>query len=427
MAKKLLFLFFCLCFTHSLLAQVTTSTLSGRVEANSESLIGATVTAIHEPSGTRYGIMTNADGRYTIQGMRTGGPYTVEVSFIGFNKYVVKDVTLQLGETTVINADLKESVSTDLDEVVVYGNSSKFAGEKKGATTNISNSQLTMLPTISRSITDFTRLSPYSGAGFSFGGRDGRMNNVTIDGANFNNNFGLGSNNLPGGDAQPISLDAIEEVQVTIAPYDVRQANFTGAGINAITKSGTNTFKGTAYTYQRNENMRGTWVDGEQIATMKSSTELYGASLGGAIIKNKLFFFVNGEYENTPQEITNWRASEDGIASSAKYLSRTKISDMEDVSKYLMDKYNYNTGGYNSYPGASKNHKLMARLDWNINDIHKLTVRYNYVKSTNDQIVNASSAPNPRASSNRMGTLNNALTVLVLWLLRILTICSTTV
>ncbi|MDL2215123.1 carboxypeptidase regulatory-like domain-containing protein [Dysgonomonas sp. OttesenSCG-928-M03] len=384
-------------------AQVTTSTLSGRVEGADEPLIGATVTAVHEPSGTRYGVITNMDGRYTIQGMRTGGPYTIEVSFLGFNKYVVKDVTLQLGETTVINATMQESTSTNLGEVIVIGNTSKFAGEKKGATTNISNAQITTLPTISRSINDFTRLSPYSGGGSSFAGRDGRMNNITIDGANFNNNFGIGGN-LPGGRAQPISLDAIDEVQVTIAPYDVRQANFTGAGINAITKSGTNTFKGTAYTYQRNENMNGTWVNREQIEGLKkSSMETYGASVGGPIIKNKLFFFVNGEFESSPEEITNWKTSEDGKSNKAKFLSRTSTADMQTVSDYLKDKYNYNTGGFNNYPGEVKNHKILARLDWNINEAHKLTLRYNYVKSTNDQIVNRSSTAGTRAASDRMG------------------------
>lgn len=377
--------------------------MSGIVQGDGEPLVGATVTAIHEPSGTRYGVTTNLDGRYTIQNMRTGGPYTVDFSYLGFNKYVVKDVTLQLGEVTVINADMQESTSTNLNEIVVVGNTSKFAGEKRAATTNISNTQITSLPTITRSIEDFTRLSPYSGSGSSFGGRDGRMNNITIDGANFNNNFGIGGN-MPGGQAQPISLDAIDEVQVTVAPYDVRQANFTGAGINAITKSGTNTYKGTVYTYQRNENMNGTWVDGEQIQGLKkNSMETYGASLGGPIIKNKLFFFVNGEYEKSPQEITNWKTSENGIPNKEKFLSRTTTQDMQTVSDYLKNNYNYNTGGFDNYPGETKNHKILARVDWNINSEHKLSVRYNYVKNTNDQVVNRSSTAGTRASSDRMG------------------------
>lgn len=384
-------------------AQVTTASLSGYVEGDGEPLIGATVTAVHEPSGTRYGVITNMDGRYTIQGMRTGGPYTVDVSFLGFNKYVVKDVTLHLGQTTVINAIMTESTSTNLNEIVVVGSASKFGGEKKGATTNISSTQMATLPTISRSITDFTRLSPYSGSGSSFGGRDGRMNNVTIDGANFNNNFGIGGN-MPGGKAQPISLDAIDEVQVTVAPYDVRQANFTGAGINAVTKSGTNIYKGSAYTYLRNENMSGTWVDGKQIEGLdKSSMQTYGASFGGPIIKNKLFFFVNGEYETSPEQISNWKTSENGISDKERFISRTTTQDMQTVSNYLRDNYSYNTGGFNNYPGETKNHKILARIDWNINSEHKLSVRYNYVKGNNDQLANRTSAAGKTASSSRMG------------------------
>lgn len=408
MKKTLLYLLFCLCITIPLTAQVTTSTLSGYISSEGETLIGATVIAIHEPSGTRYGATTNVDGRYMIQGMRTGGPYLIDISYIGYNKYIVKDVTLRLGETTVINGELKES-ALSLGEVVVLGSSSKFGGEKKGATTNISNSQVLTLPTISRSITDFTRLSPYSGSGNTFGGRDGRMNNVTIDGANYNNNFGLSSNMMPGGRAQPISLDAIDEIQVTIAPYDVRQSNFTGAGVNAITKSGTNTFRGSVYTYQQNENMNGSWVKRKQLEGLKkSSMETYGFSFGGPIIKDKLFFFVNGEYEESPQEITTWMTSEDGVSNKDKSLSRVKTSDMQSASDYLKNKFGYDTGGFNNYPGSEENHKILVRLDWNINDQHKLTVRYNHVKSTNDQAVNGKSGPKPQSSSYRMSA--NAMT-----------------
>ncbi|MDR0824494.1 MAG: carboxypeptidase regulatory-like domain-containing protein [Prevotella sp.] len=404
MKKKLLFLFFCLSFTHPLLAQVTTSTLAGRVQANGESLTGATVTAVHEPSRTRYGALTNADGRYTLQGMRTGGPYTIEVSFIGFNTYVVRDVYLKLGEITIIYTDLKELIATDLDEVVVYGNNSVFDGERRGATTNISNDKILKLPTITRSLNDFTRLSPYSGTGSSFGGRDGRLNNITIDGANFNNNFGLGTNNLPGGRAQPISLEAIDELQVTIAPFDVRQANFTGAGINAITKSGGNVYNGSVYTYHRNDNTNGTWVDRTQIQGLeKSSMSTYGASFSGPIIHNRLFFFVNGEFESSPEEVTPWQTSKDGISNREKNISRTKTADMSAVSDYLKNKYQYNTGGFNDYPGDVKNHKILARIDWNINRIHRVAIRYNYVKNTNDQLLNARSTAGTQAASERMG------------------------
>ena len=223
-------------------AQVTTATIAGKVtDTNKEAIIGATVQAVHVPSGTMYGAITNVDGRYTIQGMRSGGPYTVSISYIGFQTQVFKEVTLQLGEVYTIDAQLSES-SELLQEVVVTAQKTKFSTEKTGATTNISNTQIVNMPSISRSITDYSRLSAYGGNGMSFAGSDGRTANFTIDGANFNNNFGL-SSNLPGG-GNPVSIEAIDEIQVVISPFDVRQTNFIGGGINAITKSGTNTYKG---------------------------------------------------------------------------------------------------------------------------------------------------------------------------------------
>ena len=273
----------------------TTSALTGRiVDAKGASLTGATVLAIHVPSGTHYGAITNNTGLFTIQGMRPGGPYKVEVSFIGFSKKTFTEINLSLGELYVLNTDLTES-SLELNEVVIVGvKSSKFNNTKTGATTNISSAQMIMLPTISRSINDIARVSPYSN-GMSISGGDGRSTNFTVDGSNFNNNFGL-SSSLPGG-GNPISLDAIEEVQVVIAPYDVRQTNFIGGGINAITKSGTNTLKASVYTYQKNQNMRGNKIGEKDFGTRaKESNSIYGFTLGAPIIKDKLFIFGNLEY-----------------------------------------------------------------------------------------------------------------------------------
>lgn len=220
------------------------------------------------------------------------GPYRVEISYIGYQTVIYKDITLQLGEVYNLNVEMSES-SELLNEVIVTAAKTKFTAEKTGATTNISSAQITQLPTVNRSISDIARLSPYAN-GMSFAGGDGRSTNFTIDGANFNNNFGL-SSNLPGG-GNPISMDAIEEVQVVVAPFDVRQTNFIGGGINAITKSGTNTFRGTAYTYYRNQDMRGNRINGEDLgARSDESKTTYGFTLGGPIIKNKLFFFVNYE------------------------------------------------------------------------------------------------------------------------------------
>ena len=375
------------------LAQLTTSSLAGKVtldDANGEEVIGATIQAIHEPSGTRYAAVTNTSGRFTIQGMRTGGPYNVTVSYIGFQPKTVKGVNLQLGETYNLSVTLSED-ATELAEVVVSGKASKFAAEKTGASTNINSSQITNLPTVSRSITDVTRLSPYGGNGMSFAGSDGRTANFTVDGANFNNNFGL-SDKLPGG-GNPISLDAIEELQVVISPYDVRQTNFIGGGVNAITKSGTNTFKGSAYVYHRNENMRGDAIDREQIAgaRAKDCQTTYGITFGGPIIKDKLFFFVNGEMSKIPTIANRWQGSENGVADADNYVSRTKLSDLQTVSNHVKSKYGYDTGSWTDFPADESNYKILARLDWNITDKHHLSLRYNYTKNNVWNAPNATS------------------------------------
>ena len=361
-------------------AQVTTASMSGTVMFQDEPVIGATVLAVHEPSGTNYGTITNVDGRFSLQGMRTGGPYKVTISYVGYQSAVYSGITLQLGENYNLNVKLKESSET-LDEIVITAAKTKFNTEKTGATTNISSSQITSLPTINRSISDIARLSPYA-SDMSFAGGDGRSTNFTVDGANFNNNFGL-SDNLPGG-GNPISMDAIEEVQVVIAPFDVRQTNFIGGGINAITKSGTNTFKGSAYTYFQNQNMRGNSIDGEDLgARAKESKTIYGATFGGPIIKNKLFFFANVEVEKQPQQVIKWRARTEGEQPDENnYISRTTLSDMQKVSDFLRDKYGYDTGSATNFPADEKNLKLLGRIDWNITNGHKLSVRYNYTKNT---------------------------------------------
>ena len=322
--------------------------------------------------------------------MRTGGPYSVSVSYIGYQTKTVKGVVLVLGETYNLNVELSEDAN-ELSEVVISGRASKFAAERTGASTNISNTQIVNLPTVNRSITDVTRLSPYGGNGMSFAGADGRTANFTIDGANFNNNFGL-SDKLPGG-GNPVSLDAIEELQVVISPYDVRQTNFIGGGVNAITKSGTNTFKGSAYIYHRNENLRGDVVDEVTIPTAreKDRQTTYGLSLGGPIIKNKLFFFVNGEMIKTPTISSPWRGSVNGVADEAKSISRTSLADLKTISDFVKSRYNYNTGSWTSFPADESNYKLLARLDWNITDKHHLALRYNYTKNTIWNAPNATS------------------------------------
>ena len=390
--QKLLLTFLVFCVVaFPVYSQVTTSGINGTVASEQgETLPGATVIAIHGPSGTQYGTVTNVEGRFNLQGMRPGGPYSVKVSFVGFATASYTDITLFLGESFILNSEIKQS-AVAVEEVVVTGyRTSKFSTSKTGATTNISNEQMTSMPSINRSITDIARISPYAN-GMSFAGGDGRSTNFTVDGANFNNNFGLGGGMLPGG-GNPISLDAIEEVQVVIAPFDVRQTNFIGGGINAITKSGTNTFKGSAYTYFTNENMRGNKIGDVDFGDRnKESRNIYGVTLGGPIIKNKLFFFVNGEYEKRPGQVVTWRPSEDGVANTNLMLSRASTGDMDLVKQHLIDNYGYDAGSYSDYPADESNVKLLARIDWNINDDNKLSFRYNYTKNQSWRPTNGNS------------------------------------
>ena len=410
MVKKLrlMLVAFVMVLTTALQAQVTTSSMSGRVSDDEGPVIGATVIATHTPSGTTYGTVTNLEGRYNLNGMRVGGPYTVEISYIGYGTSSTDGVTLGLGENYVLNAVLSEE-TTALEEIVVTATRTKFSAEKTGAVTNITNSQIANLPTVSRSIMDVTRLSPYGGDGMSFAGTDGRTANFTVDGANFNNNFGL-SSALPGG-GNPISIEAIEELQVVIAPYDVRQTNFIGGGVNAITKSGTNTFKATAYSFHRNENFRGDAVKGLQIqgARDKDRNTTYGFTLGGPIIKNKLFFFVNAEMAEVPTIVNRWKPSVDGREDPDNYISRTTESDMKKVSEFVKSKYGYDTGSYTSFPADESNKKLLARLDWNITNKHRLALRYNYTKNLAWRSPNASSMDGgTRMSEARMSKASMA-------------------
>ena len=392
MRKRILFTFALLvAVVCTAMAQVTTSALSGKVAmaADGEPVIGATVQAVHEPSGTRYTTVTNVDGRYAIQGMRVGGPYKVSISYIGYNKKEFTGITLKLGETYNLNAKMSEDAS-QLEEVVVSAHASKFAGEKTGASTNISQVQMQTIPTISRSISDLARLSPYAN-GMSFAGGDGRSTNFTLDGANLNNNFGLTSG-LPGG-GNPISMDAIDEMQVVVSPFDVRQTNFIGGGINAVTKSGTNTFKGSAYIYYNNENMHGNRVANTDLGergTNRSTT--YGFTLGGPIVKDKLFFFANAEYTTIPAVANRWAPSDNGKANLDQYISRTTKNDLDRVSKFLKEKYGYDPGSYTDWGADEHNLKLLGRLDWNINNNHHLALRFNHTANK------AWNAPNGNSS-----------------------------
>lgn len=386
-------------------AQVTTSGLHGVItEPSGEPAIGVAVVATHEPSGTVYGAVTNTEGSYFIQGMRPGGPYKVEFSSLGFQTVTYTDVVLQLAESSTINVALQDDAQMLNEVIVISQAASRFTADNTGAATNINSRQIESLPTVSRSINDVTRLSPYGGDGMSFAGADGRTANFTVDGANFNNNFGL-SDKLPGG-GSPISLDAIEELQVVISPYDVRQTNFIGGGVNAITKSGTNTWKASAYVYHRNEFMKGnTNYDGKSIEDVraKDRNTNFGATLAGPIIKDKLFFFVMAEHSVIPTVVNRWRGSVDGKSDPDAYISRTTLADLETVSNFVKEKYGYDTGSWTAFPANESNTKVLAKLDWNITDQHHLSARYNYTVNTNWNSPNASSMDGgTRMSTARM-------------------------
>lgn len=424
MQKKLFLLAMMLTSTLTILAQVTTSALSGKVTMvdTKEEVIGATIQAVHEPSGTKYAGVTNSSGRFAIQGMRNGGPYTVTVSYIGYETKTFRGIDLQLGETYNLSVWLSENAN-ELTEIVVSGKASKFTAEKTGATTNINNRTIQELPTISRSIGDIAKLSPYYGGSNSFSGSSGRMSNFTLDGANLNNNFGL-SSDLPGG-GMPVSMDAIDEVQIVVSPFDVRQSNFVGGGINAVTKSGTNTFKGTAYFYYTSEDMHGNRVDGVQNAEPNPDEQKsWGFTLGGPIIKDKLFFFANYERSESENIPTYWKPDATGDGPDSKtYTSRTLLSDMEMISQFVKDKYGYDTGSANIYPGGITNNKYLGRLDWNINNNHHLALRFNHTNNEKWMTPNASSRDvggltsgcisiNSMAFANTFYSLQNKVTTL---------------
>lgn len=402
--------------TGSAFAQgVTTSGLSGVVQdPNGEELPGATVQAIHNPSGTSYGAVTNVSGRFRMPNVRVGGPYTLTVTFVGYQEYVIENINLSLGQTLNLNITLDEE-STILQEVVVRSSKGQaIDGDRTGASTNLSNERIASMPTINRSINDFTRLNPQSN-GTSFGGADNRYNNYTIDGNLYNNNFGLGSSQFAGGN--PISIDAIEEVQVNIAPYDVTQSGFTGASVNAVTKSGTNSIQATAYTLFRNQNTQGTTLNGGQdVPFSESSTQIHGVTLGLPIIKDKLFFFGSFEFEDNaiPGDTRRAARPEQGLLPDLELgIARMTADQAEFVQEQMQEIYGYETGAYENYPFEDVATRLNFRLDYNLNQSNKIMVRYNNFQQRRDVGINGNSIRGLPASERFRNTSrfgNEALT-----------------
>lgn len=344
-----------------------------------EPLPGATIQAKHLPSGTSYGVVSLDNGRYTIPAMRVGGPYQVTVAFIGFETREVEGITLRLGQSYVQDFTLGET-SLDLMEVEILNvRGALMSDQRTGASTNISKDAINALPTISRSVTDFTRLTP-QGSGTSFAGQDPKSINFSLDGTVFNNPFGL-SGTIPGTqtNSSPISMDAIEEIQVNIAPYDVTQGGFTGAGINAVTRSGDNEMRGSVFFNQRNERMLGSNARGVNVVSNDFNVSQYGFRLGGPIIKDKLFFFINGEMERRADPYTPFLANAPGR--TGNNITRVEQSDLDQVRSLLIDRYGYDPGRYEGFNVGTRSDKFLAKLDYNISNKHRLSVRFSMLES----------------------------------------------
>lgn len=384
MKKQLLFslLITVLCVVTGF-SQVTTSKIQGIVtDENSQGLYGANVVAKHLPTGTISGTMTLESGRFSLQNLRVGGPYTITISYLGYKTIEYNDVYLSLGTAFDVNAKM-ESESQQLGEVVITGGrNATFNNDRTGAKTSVGKRELTSLPTISRSASDFTRLDPSASSNGSFGGRNDQYNNFTLDGSIFNNPFGLDAA-TPGGqtDAQPISLDAIDQISVATAPYDVTLSGFTGASVNAVTKSGTNKVAGTVYGYYRNQDFTGSKIKGQKIFVPKLEQTQYGFSVGAPIVKNKLFVFANFEKDDRTDLGQDWLPN---TGTGAINESRVALQDLLDVQSALRG-IGYDPGEFQGFTHKSESTKGIVKLDWNINDNNRLAFIYNFLNASKDK------------------------------------------
>ena len=365
---------------------VTTGSLTGAIRDQQGAVLpGVTVTATHTPTGVAYEGVTQGDGTFTLVNVRIGGPYDIVASLAGFREEKHAGVTVNLGQTTTVDLTLQLATVTETVVVTAVA-SSVFTGTNSGTTANIEQDVIENLPTLQRSLTDFARANPFfapsntnanSGTALSVAGRSGRYNNLQIDGAVNNDLFGIADSALPGGlaNTEPISLAAIQELQLVVSPYDVRQGNFSGGGINAITKSGTNALRGEVLYVFRNQDWVGDGVDSRPIATF--SDKQFGGSLGGPIARNRAFFFGNVEWQRreTP---SGW--SVDG--SSGQAFGRQ--ADIQRVLNIAQSRYGYNPGTITEFIRQNPNDKVFVRADFNLTSSNQLTVRHNYIDALND-------------------------------------------
>lgn len=393
---------------------VTTAAIAGTVTGEGGiGVVGAIISATHQPSGTSYATTVRADGRFSIAGMRVGGPYLITARAIGFEPRVLDGVMLELGVTSDMAFTMSPTL-VRLDAVAITAEGGQMSSSRTGASTTVGSDALAAFPTIGRTITDFTRLTPQATGFGSFAGMDNRLNNISVDGSYFNNSFGLSGQ--PGGrtGVSPIPLDAVDQLQIAIAPYDVRQGNFIGAGVNAVTKSGTNEFSGSYYTVSRDQGKVGRLAAGTPFDPGKFTFNQWGARLSGPIITNKLFFFVNYEDDELTQPGTTFLANTGG-QTVAGNTTRVLASDMQGVTTFLKSNFDYETGTYEGYNNATPSTRLISKVDWNANSKNKFSLRYIQLDSKSDNLVSNSSSlgfGSRRTNTNSMSFENSGYAIL---------------
>ncbi len=381
---------FTLFFTFGMLSSslhaqgVTTASMNGVVRSEKgDPLPGANVVVVHEPTGTKYGSSSRETGAYNVPNMKIGGPYTVTASLVGYKGDSKRDVFLSLGQDVRVDFQLVEEAIQGQEVMVTAEVDPVLNSGRTGAATYIDRDAVKEMPSVKRSTRDLTRLDPRSDGNFSFGGRNWLFNNISLDGSYFNNPFGL-DDPAPGGQtgAEPVPFDAVDQVQVSIAPFDVREGGFTGAGINTVTKSGTNQYKASAYSFLRNESLLGNKVRGTKVvANPNLSFNQSGVSVGGAIVPNTLFFFLNAELERRDDPGTNFVANR---GQSGFGISRVRASALDSIRSRMMTVYGYDPGPYEGYINETNNEKFILKLDWNAHENHNVTFRYNLLNARRD-------------------------------------------